>query len=83
MTAALVSSYLRPNVDRNSQFEHKYPSDLAVFPPILILLHVPGYAETIMCFNGSAQSNLSIFIQYWVNVSIAEISLSPSLTFTL
>lgn len=47
MTTALVSNYFRLNVDRNSQYEHKYPSDLAVFLPILILPHVPGYAETL------------------------------------
>lgn len=83
MTAALVSNYLRLNVDRRSQCAHKYPSDLSAFPSILILCHIPRNAKTNKSFNVSVHNNFLIFIQYWVKVSITEISLSPSLTFTL
>lgn len=83
MTAALVSNYLRLNVDRNSQGAYTYPSDLSVLPPILILFHIPRNAKTNMCSNSGVHNNLLIFIHYWVKVSMTEISLSPSLTFTM
>lgn len=54
--------------NKNSQYAHKYSSDPVVFLPVLILPNVQGNAESDynVCFNISAQSNLLIFIQYWV-----------------
>lgn len=46
MAADVVSTLSRLNVNRNSQI-HKYPSDPAVFPPILILPNVPGNVTTM------------------------------------